>query len=740
LTEVKKIRPTDVADLNKKEGAIYDIAEAIADLCTITEKDVRDGISGHKNLICSKVPKFALGNYKGDELNNESADHYGDMSDIGCTNLPLVGDKRYFVFGVLLPEVEVANFGGCEFCYAQGLNPKSGTGMMLMAPKCIFDNPLIKVAMPGLADAAGKASQLISYVAVGVSFPPSGQPPQMEVELSANFWRCSGTPASPDCKTVKANVFASIALDLTDYASKKINLGPLSLAFEAKCLMNFDPNDDGYMNKVNTVPILGGLINGKSGGRSGLEDLIDPTKALDFLMGVMKSDFLIAIDGKLTVSVPLSDWSNGLFGDLEMTIGSASAMFRKGNVCEDIKTEGTVLEHGDKIRLQQPEHGTYLGMCGNRPGCGGSHFGVYGYSSNTQERTIWHVEKHGNDIYLRQNGHGAYIGLCGHEGGCDGSKHGVYGYKSRIGRCRWRAEILNGNLYLKQPDHGTYLGMCGGASNCDSGIRHGVKAWSETKGRTQWLVEKTNTKRVCHPETGVWVSIQAGGLKSDVGKQIQQNILDNIQTKEIRAVVGILGKGIGAVVDAILSVGMGFDMYMKGHCSFSSLNGACSNFEFGVKFWASEFEAYIERRPSGKFAFCFAIKKFWNSCGGGWENILMLLKAVGEVLVKVGKIIAAFVEDTFNNCVKEVAELAENALKHGKIVIDAVGKGFENGAKAAVDWAGGAADSAVTWGKGAVNDAGEWTVGAFNDAGNWVSGAASDTVNAVGNFFKKPFR
>merc|ERR1719464_576778 len=115
-------------------------------------------------------------------------------------------------------------------------------------------------------------------------------------------------------------------------------------------------------------------------------------------------------------------------------------MFRKGQVCEDIKTEGTVLEHGDRIRLQQPEHGTYLGMCGGRPGCEGSSYGVYGYSSNSQPRTIWHVEKSGNDIYLKQAGHG-YIGLCGGDGGCDDSKHGVYGYQSKQSRTKWRAEV-----------------------------------------------------------------------------------------------------------------------------------------------------------------------------------------------------------------------------------------------------------------------------------------------------------
>jgi len=858
LAEVKKVQPSDVADLNKKEGMLYDLTEKIAEMCTITEEDDASDAKT-KEQICAYIPKIALGYYYGDEVNNETADHADDMSAIGCTDLPLVGDERYFIFGIELPEVKALKFGGGNLCYAQWMNGDSvgsGTGMILFAPQLFTSNPVVRninVPVPGTGEAVDSAAGLISYVAVGVSF--SGGDPKMEVELSTDFWKCSG-----ECKTIKANVYAAVKMDVTEALTKKINLGDeptLSLAFEAKVMFNFDPDGDDY-----NVPLVNKLING-DGEKSGSQSLVDPTRVMDFLVDVMSNDFILAIDGKLTMTIPLKAWSDGLFEDLDLTIGTASAMFRNANVCEEVGISTGDFNHGDVIALKQKEHNTYLSLCNSKAygdsskksrtlwivekdegyvylkskdtntylglmnndnTCGDSKHGAYGFTtkqsrtkwlveeisgyfhlrqpdhgtyigmgcsasgcdathnaygcprsdnrtaftlekeplrdgdvisfkqkehgtylglcegkaysySSLKGRTQWVVETDGSYIYLKSKDENKYLGLSGNDLTCGDSKHGALGYTSKQSRTKWLVEETGGYFHLKQPEHGTYIGMSGGDSGCDSS-KHGVRGHPRSDHRTAFTV----VKQECQRQTGIWASFALGGHKDDdILDDIQQKIMDLFQSTNVLSAVGFLGKEIGAMVNAFLSIGVGFDLYMKGNCNFHDWNSACSNTAFGLKVWfgdsssKDDFEAYIEKNPDGRFAFCFAIKRVWDSCGNNlWENILLLLKAAGEILMKVGKIIAEFAAETFNTAVKAVVDLAGDALQAGKIVIDKVHEGFEDAANEVVDWAGNAGGDAVEWADDAVNDAGEFIL----DVGGATVDFANDAVKLAEGLFR----
>ena len=148
------------------------------------------------------------------------------------------------------------------------------------------------------------------------------------------------------------------------------------------------------------------------------------------------------------------------------------------------------LNHGDLIHLKQPDHGTYLGMCGHKPGCGASQHGVLGFSGRPS-RTKWRVEKSGSYVYLKQPDHNTYVGLCGVHTGCGESKHGALGFPSRESRTKWQVEESGGYFYFKQPDHGTYLGMCGHKPGCGTS-EHGVLGISGRQSRTKWILEKVD--------------------------------------------------------------------------------------------------------------------------------------------------------------------------------------------------------------------------------------------------------
>jgi len=728
LEEVKKVQPSDVADLNKKEGMLYDLTEKIADMCTITEEDVASGMAATKNEICSYVPKIALGYYYGEEVNDGEADHADDMSDIGCTDLPLVGDERYFIFGIALPEIP-GLFSGGNLCYAQWMNGSSigsGTGMILFAPQLFTGNPIVKninAPVPGTGEAIDSAAGLIEYVAVGISFPSSG-PPKMEVELSTDFWRCSG-----ECKVIKANVYAAVKLDVTEAAAKKIKLGEdptFSFAFEAKLMFNFDPEGDGF-----DVPLVDKLIHG-DGDKSGSQSLVDPTKVLDFLLSVMSNDFIIAIDGKLTMSMPLSDWSNGLFGDLDITIGTASAMFRNARVCEDNLV-------GSVVALHNQIHNRWVRMHAdkNEMDASSSASATYLPSGWTWER--FKVVNAGNgQVAFHNSVQNRYIRLRNDTKDMDRS--GSAGDNALPSGWTWERFTVvdggNGEYAFHNSISNRFMRMNNNA-DMDTWGENAVNNLPTGHTWERFKIVDAGTLQVknpCNFQIGIWASFEVGGTSNEeLMDDIQTNILDKFQDDNVLSAVGFLGKGIGAVVDALTSVGAGFHFYMKGNCNFNGgWDAPCSNTAFGLKFWASKFEAYIEKNPDGRFAFCFAIKDFWDSCGNNlWENILLLLKSAGEVLMKVGKIIADFFEDTFNSCVTAVVDLAEDALALGKIVIDYVHEGFEDAVSATVDWANDAANAAVEWGAGAVNDAGEWVEGAANDVADWTEGAANDVANAA---------
>jgi len=730
LAEVKKVQPSDAADLNKKEGMLYDLTEKIADMCTVTEEDVLSGTATAKNEICAFIPKIALGYYYGEEVNDGTADHADDMSEIGCTDLPLVGDERYFIFGIALPEIP-GTFSGGNLCYAQWMNGNSigtGTGMLLFAPQLFTGNPLVKninVPVPGTGESIDSAAGLIDYVCVGVSFPSAGSPPKMEVELSTDFWRCSG-----ECKMIKANVYAAVKLDVTEAFAKKITLGEdptFSFAFEAKLMFDFDPDLDGF-----DVPIVDKLING-DGDKSGLQILVNPNTVFDFLLEVLSNDFIIAIDGKLTMSMPLSDWSNGLFGDLDITIGTASAMFRNAKVCENMIV-------GTEVALHSGQHNVFARMNPDKGemDASGSKAATALPSSWTWERFT--VVNAGNgQVAFHSSIHGRFIRLRGDNGNLDNS-----GYKGADDLPpHWLQERFtvvdagNGDYAFHNSYCNKFMRMRDNADMDGSGVK-GVDELPSSWTWERFKVVDGGTAQVksaidCKHETGIWASFQVGGSSNeDLMDNIQSNILDKFEDTNVLSAVGFLGKGIGEVVDRLTSIGAGFHFYMKGNCNFNNWNSLCENTAFGLKFWANNFEAYIEKNPDGRFAFCFAIKGFWDSCGNNlWENILLLLKSAGEVLMKVGKVIAEFFEDTFNNCARAVVDLAEDALALGKMVIDNVHEGFEDAAAEVVDWAGDTANAAVEWGAGAVNDAGEWVVGGAEDAADWAAGAAEDTWTAI---------
>jgi len=146
---------------------------------------------------------------------------------------------------------------------------------------------------------------------------------------------------------------------------------------------------------------------------------------------------------------------------------------------------GSEFYDGAQIKLRQPDHNTFLGMCGHETGCGGSSYGIFGYPSSSDSRTTWTVEREGDYIHLKQANHNAYLGFCGHQTSCDASIHGVYGYRSRSHhRTKFEVEESGNYYYLKQVDH-SYLGMCGVARSC-GGSHHDVFGYSSRKSRARW--------------------------------------------------------------------------------------------------------------------------------------------------------------------------------------------------------------------------------------------------------------
>jgi len=203
-------------------------------------------------------------------------------------------------------------------------------------------------------------------------------------------------------------------------------------------------------------------------------EAVDPTGIYGMVKGWIPPE---SCDETVYLADAIPDEESGL-----PDIGALDGMTDTGG-----NTGGNIVD-GAQVLLKQPDHGTYLGMCGHVATCGGSKYGVFGYPSTSHSRTTWTVEREGNYIHLKQADHKAYLGFCGINHGCDGSSHGAYGYSSRSHhRTKFQIEQSGSYYYLKQVDH-SYLGMCGSQKWC-GGSHHGVLGYSSKKSRTRWQIQ-----------------------------------------------------------------------------------------------------------------------------------------------------------------------------------------------------------------------------------------------------------
>jgi hypothetical protein len=85
----------------------------------------------------------------------------------------------------------------------------------------------------------------------------------------------------------------------------------------------------------------------------------------------------------------------------------------------------------------------YVGFCGGITDCGGSQHGVFGYS-NQRARGKFYIQPAGNGIYyVKQPDHGTYMGMCGgHYRNCGGSSFGVQGFHKQESRTQWQIEEI----------------------------------------------------------------------------------------------------------------------------------------------------------------------------------------------------------------------------------------------------------------------------------------------------------
>jgi len=154
------------------------------------------------------------------------------------------------------------------------------------------------------------------------------------------------------------------------------------------------------------------------------------------------------------------------------------------------------LSTGTVIRLKNPQHGAYLGMCGNYVSCGSgndqSSYNVYAYMYSTDNRLKWTVELEdmgGQPYIYLKNHHNAYLGMgCTPATACSGSAYTVYGWKNKNSRSRFKMVVSNNCMYLKQVDHSNHnVGVCGGATSCASS-KYGIFGFPTQHARTRWEV------------------------------------------------------------------------------------------------------------------------------------------------------------------------------------------------------------------------------------------------------------
>jgi len=593
-------KSNQVADLNKREGLLYEFSAKIAGMCTTTPEQLAmsPSMATKKNQICSLMPKLVIGNYGGGEVTGNggsnragkggksgSAANLEDMEDTGCKDLPLAAEEVFFIFGIMLPAFEPLRFDGGHLCFALLMKeaetstdenpvwvPDVGTGLLLFSPKLFTGNPLVRNGGGPIGEAVHTVASMIHYVALGVSF--GGQTPAIEVKFSNDFWRCDG-----ECKTVKAHLYAAIKLDATAWFAERVKLGDLSVAITAKALVDFDPNRDGFMT---------GTI-ARIRDSDGIKDMVTLENVVQFLMELLRQDVAIGFDGQITIGIPLGDWTSGLLRDIDITVGAASLMIRKATVCTTVKIFGGV------------RHDGYL---------------------------IWHE------------------------------------------------------------------------------------------------------RQECKPVTGIWGTLTTGGhANTNIMSDIQSNIVNKFDTGPMRSLIGVIGKGIEAFVDVLTSIGLTFEVYFKATCHFSgfSLNGMCMPPAFGIKMKATAFEAYMEMEEDGKVVVCFAIKKLFDSCGNGWENLLMMMRAIGELVVKLVKYVAEAIGKAFDAVGRFLCNLASDFLKVGKVVMNAIGEGFEKAAAQVSEWATEAGEAMVEF----AGEAAQAIGNAFEDVGDAVVGVAEDIGDAA---------
>jgi len=596
-----------VADLNKREGLLYEFSAKIAGMCTTTPEQLAmsPSMASTKNQMCSLMPKLVIGNYGGGEVTGNggsnragkgggegSAANLEDMEDVGCKDLPLAAEEVFFIFGIMLPPIEFLRFDGGHLCFALLMKeaetstddnpvwvPDVGTGLLLFSPKLFTGNPLVRNGGGPIGEAVHAVASTIHYVALGVSF--GGQTPAIEVKFSNDFWRCDG-----ECKTVKAHLYAAIKLDATGYFADRVKLGDLTVAITAKALVDFDPNRDGFMT---------GTI-ARIRDSDGIKDMVKLENVLHFLMELLRSDVAIGFDGTITIGIPLSDWTSGLLRDIDITVGAASLMIRKATVCTTVKYYG--------------------------------------------------------------------------------------GY-----------HVVNGR---------------------------GTIIWRE--------------KQECKPVTGIWGTLTTGGhANTNIMSDIQSNIVNKFDTGPMRSLIGIIGKGIEAFVDVLTSIGLTFEIYFKATCHFSgfSLNGLCNPPSFGIKMKATAFEAYMEMEEDGKVVVCFAIKRLFDSCGNGFENLLMMMRAVGELVVKLVKYIADAIGKAFDAVGRYFCNLASDFLRVGKVVMNAIGEGFEKAAAQVSEWATEAGEAMVEF----AGEAAQAIGNVMEDIGDAIGDAAEDVADTLEDTF-----
>jgi len=771
-----EIKSMEVADLNKREGVLYDLTSKIGDMCTVTPTDamLAPDTARKKNEICSYIPKLVVGNYEGGEVTGNadknapslvtggarSAVNMEDMEDVGCKDLPLAKNEVFFIFGILLPTIEWLGFDGGKLCFALLLKkesrwiPDSGTGLLLFAPKIFTSNPIVgnlNYPVPGAGKAIQTVVGMIDYVAVGVSFRGN---PAMEVTFSNEFWRCTG-----ECKTVKANLYGAIKVDATKALSKKIRLGDLSVAIEAKCLIDFDPARDGFMSQAGKAGMS--LIQKIDQG-GGLLDLINPETAVDFLMAILQNDIALGVDGKITIGIPLGDWTNGLLRDLDIVVGAASLMFRKTQHCKTAK----------RLQSTGQARKTFSEMAGTDV----KHVYVRAASEAENDRLCW-SECNSNarcEFWVRETGLNKRSCWLKRDPGSQSTRANRRGGYA----APWTATFQEmagtdvEKVYVetsteKDNDHAC-SSQCSANPQCEFWVRdvgsNRRECWlkrnagrqSDNSIRRGGYVIRDSINWVsvedCIPETGLWGTLTVGGqANGGIMSDIQSNIIDKMNTGPLKAVVGLLGKGIEMVVNALQSLGLSFQIYFTANCRFESFEGACDGFAFGFMFKASIFEAYFEKTTDGKLAVCFALKKIFDSCGGGLENILMLMKAVGEMVVKVVGAIADAVGKAFEAVGKWVADVGEAFLRAGKIFVNAIGKAFEKGLATVEKWAGEMGEAVVDlaadveevvdkmlrelgeWAEGVMVDGVYMLKGFAKDAGLWIENAVEDASDAWSN-------